>query len=165
MYLHISDRKRKIPQTPVLLSINYSFLLFAKLMRNCFIYVVIRMSATISVWSLLHVANVNTMRNLILFVHIVPLVFNSGSISGSDVINCAGCFAQNWNWASWQCDVHCDVKVSKYGKWLVTKQENIIVSCRHNHKYGIQSWSKQYDKCRVTNQSLPLLSVFLSSNK
>ena len=40
--------------------------------------------------------------------------------SGADVINCAGCFAQKWNWASWQCEVHCDVKVSKYGKWWVS---------------------------------------------
>ena len=40
--------------------------------------------------------------------------------SGPDVVNCAGCFAQNWNWASWQCDVHCDVETSKYGKYSVT---------------------------------------------
>ena len=31
---------------------------------------------------------------------------------------------QKWHWASWQCNVHCDVEVSKYGKCTVSKQPN-----------------------------------------
>ena len=59
--------------------------------------------------------NVFTMRNVSI-ASLLVLFIQRIYTGGSDVINCAGCFAQKWNWASWQCDVHCDVKVSKYGK-------------------------------------------------
>ena len=63
------------------------------------------------------------MRN-ILIVFTLMLLAQRIYGSGSDVVNCAGCFAQKWNWASWQCDVHCNVQTSKYGKCSVTQQPN-----------------------------------------
>ena len=62
------------------------------------------------------------MRNV--FIVLFPLLLLpqiTYATSGSDIVDCAGCFAQKWNWASWQCDVHCDVQTSKYGKWLIPR--------------------------------------------
>ena len=57
------------------------------------------------------------MHNVLIVLPLVLFVQHTNA-SGSDIVNCAGCFAQKWNWASWQCDVHCDVKISKYGKCI-----------------------------------------------
>ena len=36
--------------------------------------------------------------------------------SSKNIASCAGCFARQWNWESWQCDVNCNVQTSKYGE-------------------------------------------------
>ena len=38
------------------------------------------------------------------------------SDQGNQVVNCANCFAQKWEWSSWQCDVNCNVEASPYGR-------------------------------------------------
>ena len=124
MYLHMSDRTRKMPHSPV--SINYSFLLFAKLMRiQMFIRnFSIRVSGTISVWSLLRATNVNTMRNLKLFLHVLLLVFISRSISGSDVMFWGYVSLRNGTGRHGNVTFIETLKVSKYGKCTVSKQPN-----------------------------------------
>ena len=58
---------------------------------------------------------------LILFVSL-QVIFDM--VHSSENINsCAGCFAQNWNWVSWQCDVNCNVQTSKYGEFCVVPCE------------------------------------------
>ena len=47
---------------------------------------------------------------------IMLLVSVEGSLQGSQIVNCASCFSQKWEWSSWQCDVHCNVQKSPYGK-------------------------------------------------
>ena len=54
--------------------------------------------------------------------YVITLV---ASNQGNQVGTCANCFAQNWEFPSWQCDVHCDVSKSPYGKYFVLS----ITSC------------------------------------
>ena len=60
------------------------------------------------------------MRNYVIFlvalsaVLIVTLEYNGPQ--GDQIVNCASCFSQKWEWSSWQCDVHCNVQKSPYGR-------------------------------------------------
>ena len=48
---------------------------------------------------------------------LVLTVVNSNQ--GNKIVNCANCFAQNWEWSSWQCDVNCNVETSPYGLFFL----------------------------------------------
>ena len=44
------------------------------------------------------------------------IVIVENSLQGNQIVNCASCFSQKWEWSSWQCDVHCNVEKSPYGR-------------------------------------------------
>ena len=58
---------------------------------------------------------------LVLFLIIQGILDEVCSADNPDVFSCSGCFAQRWNWASWQCDTRCNVQTSKYGQYLMVE--------------------------------------------
>ena len=56
---------------------------------------------------------------------VLIMTFAYNGPQGNRIVNCANCFSQQWEWSSWQCDVHCNVQKSPYGR-CIFHQEIIL---------------------------------------
>ena len=64
---------------------------------------------------------------------------------GNQAVNCASCFSQKWEWSSWQCDVHCNLQITPFGKFFLfynlqsRSTEEVYVNSRKKNALAINT--------------------------